>query len=374
VAAYLLGRSFSPAVGLLACFFTMIVPSTWYQGVHAMSDGAGAGLLWLALLLWTSAWTARRLVRPNPAWFLQVSASGAVLGLAVLTRTTAQLLIPALIVFGGLYLLRRGRRSLAVKYVLAFSLGSSLVLAPWLLRNQWVLGAPILDTIRGHALLWSNAPLVRILPSDQGERLIAKEHIIAQARNPGMIPYWNGESYALRHPVHVSNLMGSIAREAITNQPRAFLIIWSENLRRIWFETYSAYWSMEALPQRPAWQRLAQFVRPWIPSVDRKVQSAHLELHRLHTILMVWLTPAGIILMGFWKRSRWLGAALLAVLLYLSIISAVVIGYDRMRPSLEPAAAIFAAVTLVSGFRALAYAFSWGVSSRWPSRWRFASR
>jgi hypothetical protein len=88
---------------------------------------------------------------PTSASLTSVSISGLCLGLAILTRPVGVVLIPV----GLALLLIRPPKAWPVGLI-AWALGLTLALGPWVVRNQRIFGAPVISSIGGPNLLEYN--------------------------------------------------------------------------------------------------------------------------------------------------------------------------------------------------------------------------
>ncbi len=133
--------------------------------------------------------------------------AGLCLGAFFLFRATGMILLPLSVIYLGI---RKWRASLMLV------LGFSLAVAPWVARNQAVLGSPVLMPTKGSLNLWMrNHPAV-----------LAEEGIVVPAsipiNRPGLLRY---PSYA-EYPGEVerSRALGRSAMEFMAANPR--LILW----------------------------------------------------------------------------------------------------------------------------------------------------
>lgn len=145
VAAGLLGRRVAgERAGLVAAGLAGLYP------MLVVLDGALRSEALYAPLVAFSLLAAYRLVdRPGAG---RAAFLGALLGLATLTRSEALLLLP-LLVAPTLWLVPRGARLRLAAVTAAACL---LVIAPWLVRNQAVFGAPLLSTNFGSLVYGAN--------------------------------------------------------------------------------------------------------------------------------------------------------------------------------------------------------------------------
>src|SRR4051794_20119923 len=182
--AGLLGRRVAgPRVGLVAAAIAAFYPALWGLDSTVRSESLYGLLIALTLL---AAYAAAE--RPSPRRCL---ATGALVGLAALTRGEALLLVPLL----GLPLIRlvpRGRRLRAGALVVA---GCAVIVVPWLVRNWIVFDRPApISTNFGGLLAGANCPasyygsaigwwacLPRVDPSWGRNEAVISSHLQTQA-------------------------------------------------------------------------------------------------------------------------------------------------------------------------------------------------
>ena len=173
----LLGDSRDAVLASNLVLYALLVGTTWWFGRRALGD-APAALACLLLAVWPNlvalaAVPAKELLvavlllgalsllvaaesrqRASAAWGLAL-AGGAALGAATLVQPGLALL--ALPLAGHALLAGRTRRVAGVA-VAGLALGASALVLPWMLRNQRLLGAPVLGTAAGLVFFLANNP------------------------------------------------------------------------------------------------------------------------------------------------------------------------------------------------------------------------
>ncbi|MGA9762724.1 MAG: glycosyltransferase family 39 protein [Gaiellaceae bacterium] len=142
---YALGRRMGGrAVGLVAGILVAIAPTMAIFVMRAYSEALFIPLLLIVVLLLTAR-------RETPS-LRSAALAGALLGAAILVRSTAE----ALILILPLWLLWRRPRQEAWRAALVLGVSSCLVLAPWVVRNELVMHTSSLST-NGGVTLWLGA-------------------------------------------------------------------------------------------------------------------------------------------------------------------------------------------------------------------------
>lgn len=134
-----------PRVVWLTALLVALQPSLLYYSV-VKSDPLPLNALLLALIVLSGAGLADR---PRP---LSAFAFGLLVAIATLARGTPAIVLPLVAVM----VLRRHRATVAP--VLLLGLGFGAGLAPWLIRNAIVLGAPVITTTSGENFWRGNNP------------------------------------------------------------------------------------------------------------------------------------------------------------------------------------------------------------------------
>jgi len=164
-------RTFDPRVGLAAAAATAVYPTLVWYSAHFWSEPLFLVLLWWGL--------ERALAADDEGRRGAAVASGALLGLATLTREVPLYFVPLL----GLWMLgRRDRASLA--RALALVAATTVVVAPWTFRNWVCFGALVPVSTMGGRALWEGNTL-----GDRGElyaehdRIACEEGLVAAYRH-----------------------------------------------------------------------------------------------------------------------------------------------------------------------------------------------
>jgi len=173
--AYAIGRrAYGEPVGLLAAAFLAVFPSEVYAASTTLSEVSFSFLLagtLYAFMVWT-----RDSPRPS-AWCWLVL--GLMLGAATLVRGIA---LPFLAVFVAVWLLAAGRTRETLKRALLTAVGLTLVVAPWAIRNQLVMGGPIpLSTDGAYVFFNAHSPLADGTQSFATNAL--REHTFSEYRD-----------------------------------------------------------------------------------------------------------------------------------------------------------------------------------------------
>ena len=154
-------------VGLIAAAFTAVLPMN-----AALSGAISNDPLLYCLCTWSLANIAKGCVE---GWCMGIAIRvGLLVGLAILTKTTAVALLPVLLV--SLFI---GPQRPGIKHVLACALVLAVVAAPWLMRNQNLYGDPLAISAFNEA--FKNSPSRELITG------------IAEIQNPGKDPnlaYW----------------------------------------------------------------------------------------------------------------------------------------------------------------------------------------
>ena len=165
----LLGTAiFGGATGLVAAAVLALLPGHFYYAMHFLSE-VPYGLL-IAI---TCLCAVRSMQRPDDpsrrggrgTLGLDV-ATGIFYGLAILTRPQVAFAGPLALV--AVLFTPRATRGRRFRQVITVGIASALVLVPWVLRNDRVLGKPLLSTIGGVTFWGANNPVIANDPANAG--------------------------------------------------------------------------------------------------------------------------------------------------------------------------------------------------------------
>ena len=131
-----LGVARGPAA--LAAWLAVCLPMAWHEASNGKNDLQGA--VWIALLLWQVARARAAATPPSRAGALR---AGATLALALLTKSTAFIFAPPLLLAGWLAWRRAGGTAAANRAAALAALAAVLLAAPFFARNLAWYGAPL---------------------------------------------------------------------------------------------------------------------------------------------------------------------------------------------------------------------------------------
>jgi hypothetical protein len=236
------------------------------------------------------------LVRRRPAW------AGVACGLLVLTRPSAQLF---LVVVAGWLVWRAGWRA-AVR----FGAVSIVVVAPWVVRNWVLVGAPTIVTSNGFNLV-----------STYSEEALATKGF-ADAVFDGRFTHIN---LTHRNEVELDNAYRDHALDDVRDRPTIPLLVVRHNLAR-YFE-----------------------LRPDVNENAERSDGRDITVRNVTLPLVYLVTVAGIV--GLVRARRRRGAELLLLEgAYFTVVSVAVIAVPRLRAPLDLAAAIGVGVLVAEVF------------------------
>jgi hypothetical protein len=278
VLAALLGAHIAGRLGGVAAGVAVAVyPPLLANDVVLLSEPLSLALLLLMILL---------LVRDRPGW------AGLVCGLLVLTRPSAQLLV---VVVAGWLVWRVGWRGAAL-----FSAITVVVIAPWIVRNWVLVGAPVVVTSNGFNLVSTysveaqNTKGFADAVFDERFRSINEEN---------------------RSEADLDDAYREHAIDAVRDHRTIPLRVVRHNLAR-YFE-----------------------LRPDVNESAERDDGRNITFRNVTLPLVYVVTAAGLI--GLWRARRRRGAELLLLqAAYFSVASVAVIGVPRLRAPLDVAAAI----------------------------------
>lgn len=301
-----LGLGFSTAVaaGLAAAVYP---PAIYFTGRYFPT-------VLHAFLLVVSVFALLRWARGG-AWDLGVASFG--LGLAALVRSDTLILIPLLAV--STFTICRGRRALVgATAILAVT---TLMYAPWVIRNQHVFGHPIVSTSQARLTCWEgNNPWAR------GGYVLETDVLSRYAGAP--------------IPLH----MPADQREQLEGLRRI------EGAQRMWTEAQrdSAYGALvdqwirrdPAAYGRNLLRKLVVFFSPWWPGQGGVVMWRYRYVILVSAGLVLVFAPIGFVTGGRRGPGRWV---VFAVLLQSIATALVAFGHARYRFAFEVLATPYAA-------------------------------
>jgi len=157
---FLLGRALLPAAwALLPASLVAISPQLIIAGTFVLSETLFSFLLLAALV-------ALVLQYRKPESWAHAIASGALLGMAALTRPTLQYFLPCVL----LVLIPMLPKELRWRQGTSLCAGFAIIFVPWLLRNQWTLGMVSDPTLAISTILHGHYPdfMYRNIPESLG--------------------------------------------------------------------------------------------------------------------------------------------------------------------------------------------------------------
>jgi 4-amino-4-deoxy-L-arabinose transferase-like glycosyltransferase len=157
---FLLGRALLPAAwALLPTLLVAISPQLIIAGTYVLSETLFSFLLLAAL-------AALVLQYRRPESWAHAIASGALLGMAALTRPTLQYFLPCVL----LVLIPMLPKELRWRQGISLCVGFAIIFVPWLLRNQWTLGMASDPTLAISTILHGHYPdfMYRNMPESLG--------------------------------------------------------------------------------------------------------------------------------------------------------------------------------------------------------------
>ena len=269
IAGYRAGVAAGIAVG--------VYPPLLANDVVLLSEPLSLALLLAMILL---------LVRSRPAW------AGVACGLLVLTRPSAQLLV---VVVAAWLVWRAGWRAAA-----RFGVVTIVLVAPWVVRNWVLVGAPTIVTSNGFNLV-----------STYSEEALASEGF-ADAVFDSRFTRIN---LTHRNEVELDNAYREHALDDVRDRPTTPLLVVRHNLAR-YFE-----------------------LRPDVNESAERSDGRDITVRNVTLPLVYLVTVAGLV--GLWRARRRRGAELLLLEgAYFTVVTVAVIAVPRLRAPLDLAAAI----------------------------------
>jgi len=263
--------------GVAAGIAVAVYPPILANDVVLLSEPLSLALLLAMILL---------LVRGRPTW------AGAACGLLVLTRPSAQLLV---VVVAAWLVWRAGWRAAA-----RFGVVSLVVVAPWVVRNWVLIGAPTIVTSNGFNLV-----------STYSDEALASNGFADAVFDPR----FRHINDANRNEMELDNAYRERALEDVSDRRSTPLLVLRHNFAR-YFE-----------------------LRPDVNETAERSDGRDITVRNVTLPLVYLVTVAGII--GLVRARRRRGAELLLLEgAYFTVVSLAVIAVPRLRAPLDLAAAI----------------------------------
>lgn len=308
-------------VGVLTVLLIMKLAALCLDGPHALTSGV------LAALYPGLYWLPGRLLTENLALPLAIAAvctsglalrqrslpwaalTGLFLGCGLLVRGAGLLLAGAVLLGCVLFTMRQGLSLRAVGPTALVGITCVLTIAPWLARNESLLGAPVLSTQAGLTTYSSYWP-----PQNNGKRIWGNN---ATAEDPQV-----REAFGLGSEIATSRHLTAMTRRRLREQPIYFFSLLPEKLVNLLVPL-----DWEIIPPRMGRTRSLNiaYVLLLFPAGFGAWQ---LLRRPTHLSWLLWVMPAAVLAQ--------------ALLFY---------GSPRFRLMAEPSLLIFAAVGLLSALR-----------------------
>ena len=310
------------AVGLVAGILVAVAPTIAIYAMRAPSEALFIPLLLIVCLLLTGR-------RETPS-LRRAAVAGVLLGVAILVRSTAELLPLLLPVW---LLLRRPRRE-SWRAALVLAVASGLVLVPWAVRNQVVMHSLTLSTNGGYTI-WIGAN-----PDATGGFGVRGQH-----------PKWGIDSVASE--VAQDTTLTDKAVSFVTHHPAQWLGLVPAKFG------YLMSWGPG--PLRNALQgqtgsdpRLGFYDRHLDPAAKALIDGA-LRSRWAFSLwhYLYWALGALALILATWRRRPTAGVALLLVAFWIVFHITLVHGEPRYMLSVTPLVAPALAWLLVGGVRRL---------------------
>ena len=301
---------------LVAMSLVAVDPILLYQSTFVMTETPATLLALLVLVALT--WAIPRASDRGSKWMVRGSTAGVLLGLAMLCRPTFLLWAPWIVV-GYLRATGPGKNRLLGGGSLLLAL--ALTLAPWTLRNYWLLGSPIYATTHGGYTLWL-------------------------ANNPSLYEYWRtGPHERVWEATPIDAEQARIFREVESDEVAADQVAYSR-----------AWSSIEGDPQMFLYGCFHRCGQLWNPLPHRVVIPESRAQHLARWTIAVWyvglysLALVGAVRIGRrWTAPPWIWGV--GLLLAMTLAHTFYWSNIRMRAPLIPLIAMVAAVGVGSPAR-----------------------
>jgi 4-amino-4-deoxy-L-arabinose transferase-like glycosyltransferase len=310
------------AVGLVAGILVAVAPTITIYAMRAPSEALFIPLLLIVCLLLTSR-------RETPS-LRRAAVAGVLLGIAILVRSTAELLPLLLPVW---LLLRRPRRE-SWRAALVLAVASGLVLVPWAVRNEVVMHSLTLSTNGGYTI-WIGAN-----PDATGGFGVRGQH-----------PKWGIDSVASE--VAQDTTLTSKAVSFVVHHPAQWLGLVPAKFG------YLMSWGPGPLKNALQGQtgpdpRVGFYPRQLDPGAKTLINGA-LDSRWAFSLwhYLYWALGALALILAAWRRRPTAGVALLLVTFWIVFHITLVHGEPRYMLSVTPLVAPALAWLLVGGARRL---------------------
>ena len=219
--------------GLIAAALTAVFPPLLANDGVPLSEPLG--LVVMLLGIWA-------LLAGRPGW------AGIAVGLLVLTRPSAQLLVPvlALVIW----------RQIGFRRAVLFCLASVIVVAPWVIRNESIFHRPVIVTSNGFNLAAIYSPMS-----------LKAGHFLDPVFDPSFAPVENyAHSWANFNEANLDSAFRREGLKGIREDPGRVPYVISLNIRRLVDQTWRLNDGPEAQDGRPL--RLRHWTLPLVWSVE----------------------------------------------------------------------------------------------------------
>ncbi len=204
----LAGELFGRRAALLAALAVALLPGHFYYAQQFLSEVPYGAII--ALCCWLGVRTLRRL-DGGGAWFVPALLTGLAFGAALLTRPQVAFAGPVVLL--GALLSPAASRGARLQAVLVVGVASVLLLLPWVVRNQLVMGKPTLSTIGGFTFWGANNGVIAADPELVGswmpvDTLIDAAHPLTDDEIANDAATWRyGREWLAAHPGEVPRLL-----------------------------------------------------------------------------------------------------------------------------------------------------------------------
>ncbi len=196
-----------PNAALLAALYAALYPYFIYV------SGTVLATSWFVLLLTASVFFTLKAARQQQAKFIIIA--GLLMGLAVLTRTSAAVLGAAVMLW--MVKSMRAHFKTAILFSTLFAVSAALVITPWMLRNYHQFGAPMLSSNGGRNLWLGNNPESTI---NTGSNIEMPEELAFRIANAS--------------EVEADRIYTDEAKQFIRTHPKSFILLTLKKGLSLW--------------------------------------------------------------------------------------------------------------------------------------------